>query len=128
MKSPLVCSSFGRLGMKPIGNKIRLSVKVTPLVGLLISPFLSLTSTAIARSTGTFSATGNIGASWTEVGAGLPRSPAGVRTVVVDPSSPSTIYALGGGLYALGGSLFKSTDGGGSWNLAGGVSSVSALV
>jgi len=62
-----------------------------------------------------------LGASWTEVDAGLPRSPAGVTTVVIDPGSPSTVYALGG-------SLFKSTDGGGTWDMAGGVSSVSALV
>jgi photosystem II stability/assembly factor-like uncharacterized protein len=62
-----------------------------------------------------------LGASWTEVDAGLPLSPAGVTTVVVDPGSPSTVYALGG-------SLFKSTDGGATWDMAGGVSSVSALV
>jgi len=34
------------------------------------------------------------GGSWTKVDAGLPRSPVRVRTVVIDPSSPSTIYAL----------------------------------
>jgi hypothetical protein len=32
-----------------------------------------------------------LGGSWTEVDAGLPRSPVRVRTVVIDPSSPSTI-------------------------------------
>jgi hypothetical protein len=31
---------------------------------------------------------------WNEVEAGLPRSPVGARTLVIDPSSPSTIYAL----------------------------------
>src|SRR5579862_8469868 len=74
-----------------------------------------------------------LGESWTEVDAGLPRSPVGIRAVVIDPSSPSTIYALDAResfappSYGRG-SLFKSTDGGETWNLAGGVSSVTALV
>jgi photosystem II stability/assembly factor-like uncharacterized protein len=49
--------------------------------------------------------------------------------VVVDPSSPSTIYALGFATRGFGlGSLFKSTDGGATWTLTGGLSSVGALV
>lgn len=66
-----------------------------------------------------------LGGSWTKVDSGLPRSPVSVGTVVVDPSSPSTVYALGGRLFR---SLFKSTDSGGTWNIVGGVSSVGALV
>jgi photosystem II stability/assembly factor-like uncharacterized protein len=62
-----------------------------------------------------------LGGSWTKADAGLARSPVWVRTLVVDPLSPSTIYAVGG-------SLFKSTDAGGTWSMVGGVSSVSALV
>ena len=74
-----------------------------------------------------------MGDHWTEVDAGLPRSPVGVRAVVIDPSSPSTLYALdaresfASPSYGRG-SLFKSTDGGETWNLAGGLSSVTALV
>ena len=64
-----------------------------------------------------------LGGSWMEVDAGLPRSPVGVRAMVIDPSSPSTMYALGVSNFLSNGngSLFKSTDGGGTWNLAGGV-------
>src|SRR5258708_20903414 len=60
-----------------------------------------------------------LGGSWTEVDSGLPPSPVSIGTVVVDPSSPSTVYALGGRLFR---SLFKSTDFGGTWNIIGGVS------
>ncbi len=71
-----------------------------------------------------------VGANWTEVDASLPRSPVGVSTMVVDPSSPSTIYALA---YSPSfgyntGSLFKSMNAGYTWNVIPGVSSVSALV
>jgi photosystem II stability/assembly factor-like uncharacterized protein len=62
-----------------------------------------------------------LGATWTEIGAGLPRTPVGVGAVVADPLSPSTLYALAR-------SLFKSTDGGGTWNVIRNTSSVSALV
>jgi photosystem II stability/assembly factor-like uncharacterized protein len=70
-----------------------------------------------------------LGGSWTKVDNGVPRSPVGVRTLVVDPSSPSTVYALGFGWRGFGlGSLFKSTDGGATWTLTGGLSAVGALV
>ncbi len=60
------------------------------------------------------------GATWTEVDAGLTRSPAAIGRVVVDPSTPSTVYAVGG-------SLFKSTNGAETWELLGGISSVTAV-
>ena len=66
---------------------------------------------------------------WTEVDSGVPRSPAGIRAVVPDPSSPSTLYAVAYGSVGYGwGNLFKSTDGGGHWSMAGGVSNVNAVV
>ena len=54
------------------------------------------------------------GAGWSEMNAGLFRGPAPVFSLTIDPAKPSTMYALTG-LDAPGG-LFKSTDGGGSWN------------
>jgi photosystem II stability/assembly factor-like uncharacterized protein len=58
------------------------------------------------------------GASWTNSSAGL--SSTWVRALAVDPSHPSTIYAgVEGRVYDLGPvgpGLFRSTDGGDSWN------------
>jgi photosystem II stability/assembly factor-like uncharacterized protein len=63
-----------------------------------------------------------LGAGWTEVDAGLPRSSVRSAMFLHDPSSASTVYAVG-----QSGSLFKSTDGGGTWNIVGGVSGVGSL-
>ena len=51
------------------------------------------------------------GANWTQIDAGLPRTAAGVSQVVVDPLSPSTVYAVGFNTA----SLFRSADSGGTW-------------
>jgi photosystem II stability/assembly factor-like uncharacterized protein len=61
-----------------------------------------------------------LGAGWTEVDTGIPRLPAQISGVVIDPSSPSTVYAFGP-------DLFQSKDGGGTWKILGGVSGVSAF-
>jgi uncharacterized protein (TIGR03437 family) len=62
------------------------------------------------------------GASWTRINAGLPNSFFGITTLTVDPSSPSTLYAI-----TLGGSLFKSTDAAASWRAVSGVLGLSFL-
>jgi len=63
------------------------------------------------------------GASWRPVNAGLPVATHGVRTLVFDPVTPSTVYAL-----TATGSLFKSTDAGGRWDAINGASGVNSLV
>ena len=69
-----------------------------------------------------------LSASWAEVDAGLPRTQVGVTKLVVDPSSPSRIYAVSAGIPWGWGSLFKSVDGGGTWGLLNGISGVQTLV
>jgi photosystem II stability/assembly factor-like uncharacterized protein len=58
-------------------------------------------------------------ASWVQVNTGLTGIPAGVNSVVVDPKTPSTLYALtvNPGLPSASSTngLFKSTDGAASW-------------
>lgn len=76
------------------------------------------------------------GTNWSSASSGLPLNPnpdrngllypASVRSLVIDPQNPSTLYAVVDGLaffsgkgltVELEGGLFKSTDGGGSWNI-----------
>jgi photosystem II stability/assembly factor-like uncharacterized protein len=40
-----------------------------------------------------------------------------VTSIVVDPLTPSTLYAATSGLINFGGALYKSTDGGATWNV-----------
>lgn len=61
--------------------------------------------------------------SWTEMNSGLPHIAVGAATIVSDPLSLSTIYAI-----STAGSLFKSTDGSGNWKSISGVTAVSSLV
>src|SRR5262249_20316139 len=68
---------------------------------------------------------GDNGESWKVINSGLPGGP-GIGSLAVDPRAPWTVYAgyYVGGLVE-GGGLFKSTDGGGSWNEAdAGLSSI----
>jgi len=60
------------------------------------------------------------GAQWSEIGSGLPRTIAGVTSLAIDSATPSTLYAVD-----INGRLFKSTDGGGSWQVRGSVNAVS---
>src|SRR5947209_2319499 len=59
------------------------------------------------------------GAEWSEIGSGLPRTIAGVTSLAIDPSTPSTLYAVD-----ISGRLFKSIDSGGSWIVRGSVTDV----
>src|SRR6266566_302697 len=70
-------------------------------------------------------------ASWTAVNSGLPAAALSVTALIVDPASPSIIYAqtfrgLGGPAAAP--ALFKSTDAGGTWRMVSSIVSVTALV
>ena len=62
------------------------------------------------------------GASWSGVNSGLPDI--GIRALAIDPQNPSTLYVTPGireyyyELRDRGRGLFKSTDGGASWNAA----------
>ena len=62
------------------------------------------------------------GAGWKPINAGLPNSFFGITTLTVDPSAPSTVYAI-----TYGGSLFKSIDGAASWKAVGGIAGLSFL-
>ncbi|HEY2860545.1 MAG TPA: hypothetical protein VGJ21_19150 [Terracidiphilus sp.] len=68
-------------------------------------PPIDFGSGGISRST-------DGGQTWTTVRAGIP-SDAAVRSLTLDPASPSTIYAGYSGAAAAG--VLKSTDGGQSW-------------
>ena len=69
-------------------------------------------------------------ASWSAVNSGLPKPPgdkqpndqnryASTSSLVIDPQNPSAIYAVVDHFNDPGELLFKSADGGGSWNPAG---------
>jgi hypothetical protein len=68
-----------------------------------------------ATSCGVFKTT-NGGARWNAINSGLPPGPAdpvgGISALVVDPSSPATLYALS---LVSGDIVFKTTNGGASW-------------
>src|SRR5215467_9365519 len=49
------------------------------------------------------------GAEWSEIGSGLPRTTPAVKSLSIDPATPSTVYAIDNN-----GRLFKSIDTGGS--------------
>lgn len=62
--------------------------------------------------------TTNGGTDWSAVGSGLPAAPqsglAGVTGLVIDPLTPTTLYAVAGA-YGSGTDLYKSIDGGTIW-------------
>ena len=60
---------------------------------------------------GVFKST-NGGGSWTTSNAGLVGFSLNVRSLAIDPATPTTLYA------GTDGGVFKSTDGGGSWSAA----------
>ena len=62
------------------------------------------------------------GARWTQVSTGITGSVPGVRAVVVDNVTGSTLYAQ-----TAGNGVFKSTDGGASWTPIGNITGVTAL-
>ena len=62
------------------------------------------------------------GASWTPINAGLPNSFFGITALTVDPSTPSTLYAI-----TPQGGLFKSTDAAASWKAVSGLRWLSFL-
>jgi photosystem II stability/assembly factor-like uncharacterized protein len=87
------------------------------VVALAVDPITPSTLYAgeLEEFAGAFKST-DAGASWSEIGAGLPTSgsPSAphVTDLLIDPQTPTTVYALAG-FYQ--GSLVKSTDAGNSW-------------
>jgi photosystem II stability/assembly factor-like uncharacterized protein len=79
-----------------------------------------MATSALAQSAGTVTPAG---VEWSEIGSGLPRTMAGVKLLVIDSASPSTLYAVDSG-----GRLFKSTNSGGSWKLRGNIAGVGFIV
>jgi photosystem II stability/assembly factor-like uncharacterized protein len=63
------------------------------------------------------------GANWQQINSGLPITVAGVKALIVDPKTPSTLYAS-----TANGSVFKTTDGGGSWTPLSTVTAVNLLI
>jgi photosystem II stability/assembly factor-like uncharacterized protein len=82
-------------------------------------PFVFRRLAALFLSTGIF----GWAASWTEINLGLPHKAVGAATIISDPRTPATIYAI-----STAGSLFKSTDGSANWRSISGVTAVSSLV
>lgn len=61
------------------------------------------------------------GGSWTLASSGLPNTypiSFGATSLVIDPSTPTTLYVGGNGVYGGVPGVFKSTNGGGSWSAA----------
>src|SRR5689334_7873810 len=70
-------------------------------------------------------------ASWVEINTGLNGIPLSVNSLLIDPASPSTIYAqtitnLNGPVPTR--DLYKSTDAAATWKPVSGISGVTALV
>src|SRR5262245_32221071 len=70
----------------------------------------------------------SVSTSWTAINSGLPGTAVGVAALVVDPTNPSTIYALAPQTPTSSGGIFRSSDGGGSWTAISNVSGVGSLV
>lgn len=58
-------------------------------------------------------------AQWSEISSGLPHTTPAVKSLTIDPATPSTLYAID-----WDGRLFKSIDSGGSWKVSGSVAGV----
>ena len=63
------------------------------------------------------------GQSWRQINSGLPVTVAGARSLTFDPTTPSIVYGVGPN-----GTLFKSNDGGQSWNAISRATSVRSVV
>src|SRR5207245_2023532 len=86
------------------------------IVALAIDPVTPATLYAGTYLGGVFKSTDG-GGSWSAVNSGLPYYPSNpyypeVFALTIDPQTPATLYAG----TTLCGSVFKSTDGGGSWS------------
>ena len=89
-------------------------------LAIVVDPAISSTIYS-ATNRGIFKSTDG-GSSWNAINAGLTNPD--IRALVVDPQKPGTLYAgaSGNGVIAgvsIGGGVYKSTDGGSSWNITG---------
>ena len=66
------------------------------------------------------------GASWLEINFGVPNS-IEINTLVIDPKTPSTLYAGAEDRDETTGAVYKSIDGGKSWNAIGGDQSLAPI-
>ena len=85
--------------MRNLGRALTLSVAILGI------------NTGVARS-----------ARWTEISTGLTGTVAGVRSLVIDRATGSTLY-----VQTAGNAVFKSTDGGASWKVLGSITGVLVL-
>jgi photosystem II stability/assembly factor-like uncharacterized protein len=79
-----------------------------------------ITTSALAASAGPVAPAG---AEWSEIGSGLPRTTPAVKSLAIDPATPSALYAID-----WDGRLFKSTDSGAGWKVRGSVDGVRLVV
>lgn len=89
-------------------------------LAIVVDPAISSTIYA-ATNRGIFKSTDG-GSSWNAINAGLTNTD--IRALVVDPQNPGTLYAgasVNGAVagISIGGGVYKSTDGGSSWNITG---------
>jgi hypothetical protein len=86
-------------------------------LGKCAGPVFALIVTIVGISHGVV-----FGARWNEISAGLPSAGVRVNGLTIDPATPTSLYVR-----ALGGGLFRSTDGGGSWQPISSVTGVTTL-
>jgi photosystem II stability/assembly factor-like uncharacterized protein len=91
----------------------------------MIKDFAYLPAVAIILAISAVAQSGDFttGAEWSEIDSGLPRTIAGVKSLAVDPATPSTLYAVDSR-----GRLFRTVDSGSSWKLCGSAVGVSFAV
>jgi photosystem II stability/assembly factor-like uncharacterized protein len=115
-------------------NPIDAGLSAVAVTSLAIDPDVPEILYAAAGDGGVFKSTDG-GASWSALNSGL--AAGFVTAVVIDPSTPTTVYAvegygeLQGGVFGIDQGVFKSTDGGESWNSANAglsLQSITALV
>jgi photosystem II stability/assembly factor-like uncharacterized protein len=56
------------------------------------------------------------GDNWTDINNGIPAVMKWAGAIICDPASPETLYAGAGGYGGIQGTIYKSEDGGASWN------------
>jgi photosystem II stability/assembly factor-like uncharacterized protein len=91
-------------------RRLTLGVNAIPAGTLAVDP--STPSTIYIGFSGRVTKTIDDGRSWTAASAGLTRDGGWIQSILIDPLSPSTLFARGTG-------LFKSSDAGFSWNSIG---------